>query len=424
MKKLIAALLVVCVIFAGAIGYVTYKNHQAAQNEQPAPVQESAAPAQTGGTEETEEPEDEAVPMRLDLDALYASHEPDEVVALASAEIDGARWEREFTWDMYYYWLASYGADVQSYIDTMALYGMTVSWEDPWSSESDQSFAEYVVEATDETLRQIASIESFAEIYGVTLSEETLAQIEEQKQTEREAVCGEDATDEDWEAYLRSAYITPEIYDELIRINYLYQQGYTQFYGANGELLDDETALRYLEENDYLNANHILLLTRDMSTYEELDENTVADKKAKAEELAAELQAIEDTDELLARFAELKAEFDEDTGKEAYPDGYVFTAGDMVEEFESATRELADYQVSDPVLSFYGYHVILRLPLDVDSVLDYSSAGTPLTAKSLAANDEYALRMDEQMEKTEFTYASGFDGVALKDYLVLALESE
>ena len=212
------------------------------------------------------------------------------------------------------------------------------------------------------------------------------------------------------------AYLTRELYDRMNRMNHLYQQGYTQLYGETGELVDDAAAIAYLEDNEYISANHILLMTVDSATGEALDEETVAAQEKKAKEIAAELQAIDDPQLLLARFAELKEEYCEDTGKVSYPDGYTFTPGTMVTEFEDTCNALEDYQVSDPVLTSYGYHVIIRLPLDPDRIVEYSNEGTPLTARSLAANAEYASRMDAQYEKTSFEYVPGFS-FSIKDFL-------
>ncbi|MCI5971133.1 MAG: peptidylprolyl isomerase, partial [Oscillospiraceae bacterium] len=40
------------------------------------------------------------------------------------------------------------------------------------------------------------------------------------------------------------------------------------------------------------------------------------------------------------------------------PDGYTFTKGDMVKEFEDAAYNLDVGKVSTPVKSAYGYHII------------------------------------------------------------------
>lgn len=401
MKKLVVILAVVCVLFAGVVGYMSFTNRPADVD----PAEEPEA-SQTLDAQESAEP---VQVLSVDYDAMRASHEPDEIVATCNG--------RDVRWDEYFYWASYSAAQVENYINTMATYyGMEVSWDDPWGQDTDQSFAEYVPATAVEQIKQVNCIEDFAAENNVVLSDETLAEIEEQLKSTITSTCGEDATEEDFNEYLDQVYMTRALYDRMNQINYLYQQGYTQLYGENGELVDDAAAIAYLEDNEYISANHILLMTMDSATGEALDEETIAAQEQKAREIAAELQAIEDPQQLLARFAELKEEYCEDTGKVTYPDGYTFTPGTMVTEFEDACNALADYQVSDPILTSYGYHIIIRLPLDPDKIVEYSYEGTPLNARSLAANAEYASRMDAQYEKTSFESVPGFS-FNIKDFL-------
>ena len=60
-----------------------------------------------------------------------------------------------------------------------------------------------------------------------------------------------------------------------------------------------------------------------------MSREAAAAKLQQAQAFADELRAIEDKGERLKRFAELKAEFCEDTGKETFPDGYIFLPGTM-----------------------------------------------------------------------------------------------
>ena len=53
-----------------------------------------------------------------------------------------------------------------------------------------------------------------------------------------------------------------------------------------------------------------------------------------------------------------------------FPDGYTFGDGQMVQEFEDGTRALEEYALSDIVESSYGYHIILRKPLDEAKAVD------------------------------------------------------
>ena len=400
MKKLVVILAAVCILFAGVVGYLSYINR---------PVEdEPAAEPETSQALDAEESGTEVQTLTVDYDAMRASHEPDEIVAACNG--------RDVRWDEYFYWASYNATQVENYINTMAMYGLSVSWDDPWSQDSAETYAEFVTANAEEQIKQVNSVEDFAAENNVVLSDEILAEMDEQLKSTIASVCGEDATEEEFNEYLDQAYMTRELYDRMNKINYLYQQGYTQLYGETGELVDDAAAIAYLEDNDYISANHILLMTVDSATGEALDEETIAAQEKKAKEIAAELQAIEDPQLLLTRFAELKEEYCEDTGKATYPDGYTFTPGTMVTEFEDACNALEEYQVSDPVLTSYGYHVIIRLPFDPDRVVEYSYEGTPLTARSLAANAEYASRMDAQYEKTTFELVPGFS-FNIKDFL-------
>lgn len=121
---------------------------------------------------------------------------------------------------------------------------------------------------------------------------------------------------------------------------------------------DDELAA-HIKDNDILMAKHILLSTVDISTRKPLDEATIAQKKATAEDILKKLQESSDP---LADFDSLMHKYSEDPGLASYPNGYTFTANEMVPEFESATRSLEYGQISGIVeANGTGYHIILRL---------------------------------------------------------------
>ncbi len=121
---------------------------------------------------------------------------------------------------------------------------------------------------------------------------------------------------------------------------------------------DDELAA-HIKDNDILMAKHILLSTVDISTRKPLDAATIAQKKATADDILKQLQ---ESDNLLADFDSLMHKYSEDPGLASYPNGYTFTANEMVPEFESATRALEYGQISSVVeANGTGYHIILRL---------------------------------------------------------------
>ncbi len=98
---------------------------------------------------------------------------------------------------------------------------------------------------------------------------------------------------------------------------------------------------------DYVRAKHILISFTGRSEKEALDiANSVYDKAKKGED-----------------FDKLIKEYGEDPGMSQNPDGYIFTKGMMVEEFEKMAYALLDGEISKPVKTPYGYHIIYRLPM-------------------------------------------------------------
>lgn len=395
MKKFVVLLVVLCLAFAVALGFL---------GRSPMPL--------TGDTAETQEPAAEtAVPVEvetLDYEALYALHDPAEVVMI----VDG----KDVTWGEYFSWLYMSAMQTEQYFVAMANYGVPLKWSDA-VGEDGSTYADAAITGGENTLRQLMTILGYAESQGVEASQETLDAVQAQRDSDKLATVGEEGTEEDFAQFLHSLYRSEEAYQRATLANYLNLQHYTDTYGENGEKVSDDQALGYLEENGYLYANHILLTTMDLQTGEALEEAAVAEKEAQAQALAEELQAIQDPEQLVKRFLELKEEYDEDTGKTAYPDGYVFLPGEMVAEFEEGVKALADYGVSQPVKTSYGYHVILRLPLTADTVVSYDSTGAAVTGRSLFASFDYAAGLDAYLENLSVEYVDDFQAPDLSKYV-------
>ena len=405
MKKFVVILLALCVVlgcvaayFAGRNG-VTVGKLDSAQTQ---PDDAQTADAALAGDGEIQV-------RHIDYDAIRALYAPDEVVG----NVDG----RDVTWDEYFYWLTDIGSQAEDYIEMMAMYGQSLDWEDKLSADSEQTFAEYVMDLVNDSVREMNTAEIVTGEIGAELGEEDLATLAEQLKNDIADTCGEGAGEEEFNAYLEQKHISRTMYDRLNKMNLLYRNGFKKLYGDHGADVDDETALGYLEENKYVCAAHILFMTIDSTTRDPLDDETIAKKQEQIEQLAAELRAIEDTEELLARFYELAEEYSEDTGREKYPDGYLFTPGTMVTEFEEAVNALEEYEVSEPIKTGFGYHIIIRLPLNPDMPIDYSDEDTPLTARALFANEKYKELMTGRIESSVLTLYGKLKDFNLLDYL-------
>lgn len=76
------------------------------------------------------------------------------------------------------------------------------------------------------------------------------------------------------------------------------------------------------------------------------------------------------------RFVEMIATYGEDPGMETNPNGYTFEPDVMVSEFTAGTQALAYYEISAPIHSQFGYHIILRLPVPAGAEIMRSSGAT------------------------------------------------
>jgi len=94
-------------------------------------------------------------------------------------------------------------------------------------------------------------------------------------------------------------------------------------------------------------AKHILILTEDPQTGEALSKKEQANAKKQIEDIAKKLKNGEDFDALMNEYCQ-------DPGIIQNPDGYVFTAGEMVPEFEEAAFALKEGEISGIVETSYG----------------------------------------------------------------------
>lgn len=147
------------------------------------------------------------------------------------------------------------------------------------------------------------------------------------------------------------------------------------------EQLDIQVSDDEIKENfnaNYYKAKHILIMTGD-------DE---AASKEKADGILARINAGEDFDTLMN-------EFSEDPGTKNNPDGYTFTDGDMVTEFEEAVKGLEIGGVGICKSSF-GYHIIKRLELE-----DAGMESVKETITEKVKNDKFITEIRNKAEENK-----------------------
>jgi len=173
------------------------------------------------------------------------------------------------------------------------------------------------------------------------------------------------AADPDTIELLKSGY---GLTDSSIEYLALADAYYENILGAATHEPNEQELEQYLADQGAFCVKHILLKTVDDSD-QPLAEDKIAEKKAQAEDLLAQLQAAED---MPAKFDELMKAHSEDGGLAAYPDGYVFDAtASLVGGFREAALELEEGELSGIVETDYGYHIMLRQPLPDASKAQY-----------------------------------------------------
>ncbi len=114
---------------------------------------------------------------------------------------------------------------------------------------------------------------------------------------------------------------------------------------------DDTNNAAKFEQPEMVRASHILLMTQDPKTKQELSQADKDAKRKTMEGLLKRARAGED-------FAKLAKEFSEDPGSKDKGGEYTFPRGRMVPEFEAAAFALKPNEVSDIVTTQFGYHII------------------------------------------------------------------
>ncbi|MGL5440547.1 MAG: peptidylprolyl isomerase [Filifactoraceae bacterium] len=160
---------------------------------------------------------------------------------------------------------------------------------------------------------------------------------------------------ENFDKALAESYLTTDLYNYVVKQGVLKEKVYSKLFTGSGEYSISESDLLKASK-DYIHAKHILI---------KVDNEDWAAGEAKANEVYKKAVAGEDFDSLVK-------EFGQDPGMEQSPDGYYFKEGQMVENFYNGAKALDINQISKPIKTNYGYHIILRLPIEDKYVKEHS----------------------------------------------------
>lgn len=207
---------------------------------------------------------------------------------------------------------------------------------------------------------------------GVTLTDEQTQQLTASLDGAKEQA-GSQAAYQNW---LEANCISEEGFATLNEVGYL-SQGIREKLTEAGELtVTEEDVANFVEDEGIYAAKHILISTRhrnDDGSYEDFSPEEKEAAFAQVQDLREQLRKAGDDEAL---FDTLMNEHSQDgrdeEGNLYYPQGYDFVyPGQMVSEFENGAMALEVGQVSEPIETDYGYHIILRIAPNMDTVRGY-----------------------------------------------------
>lgn len=236
------------------------------------------------------------------------------------------------------------------YMENMlSYYGYDDSvWSDP---QVGAPFVSQLFDMADQQAAYMRAITGEFDALHLKLTREDKERAEADKQLQIEQMGGKEMFN-DW---LASFDYTQQIYDNTVATTAYLGAIERAYYGENGTKTNEQAIMDAFDEN-YLCAKHILVQTVD-GLGEELTGDALAAAESKANEALEKVKAGEDFDTLVQQY-------NEDPGMEMYPEGYVFTDGDMVEEFYEGTKALEPGETSTELIkSSFGWHIIKREPL-------------------------------------------------------------
>lgn len=284
------------------------------------------------------------------------------------------------------------------YANMYAQFGMTDVWNDEYAAATLGSSMPQA--AKDQSVYARVVLQKFNEL-GLKLTYDQEKQMTQLRQDTIDSM-GYDA----FAKQIANFGFSDQSYNNFMYISQCYNALNEYYYGENGANVPSDEDLRQYFADNYIAAKHILISTVDSTTGETI--RTDEEAKAEAQKILDRINAGEDYDALMN-------EYSEDPGLAGNPDGYIFTEGEMVTEFYDGAKALAEDEVSGLVKSDYGYHIIKRVPLDVDGQFEnYKSLLTTAVAGTMDdLLTQWMQEADVQTTEThdEITYQN------VRDYL-------
>ena len=318
----------------------------------------------------------------------------------------------EVTEDFFRYFVYYYKTELES------VYGVITDWNA--ELQDGMTYWEYVKHMAEEWFLYAGAVRAQLIRLGIEITEEDLSAVEENWTALCENYGGEEAAI----TALEESHCSKEMYKYIVETNVLTEKCFAHMYGLDGSKVSDEDCADKTAEDGYYMTKHILILTSktdEAGNTVALTEEEKTDALKKAESIVTLLDQCA-PEEVESRFDELMYSFTEDPGIAAFPDGYLFQEGDMVDEYFNGTTALEIGEYSGVVESSHGYHIILRLPVNYDVVpmshSDYLNYGYDYyTLRYIVAEEMFQANLNSWIDLVEVSYEEAYDNIDMETFL-------
>lgn len=258
------------------------------------------------------------------------------------------------------------------------------------SDTSSFSYSESFEDATAyaiSLLEEATAMKQLLDDNGIKSTSETEALVESEIATLKDQMGAES-----FKQVLRNLGITEEYFIQDSITMQLFSDFVLSHYG-NADLTDEE--LYDVYDADYMKAKHILIPIQ-YTSYDQTEDEVKAIAKAEAEAVLAEINGGLSFDDAIE-------EYSLDAGQPQ--NGYAFTDGYMIEEFENAVKSLQVNQMSGLVETDYGYHIVFRLPSSSENfddnyyVIQEGDANAAVSTVIIELAESYVATFTDEFDK-------------------------